>query len=68
MRKVNSPKCVECNCVEDVYHMIEECAQVEAERSQLFMQFPTLECDAVGVYNNALPHPHRTRLKRYIDE
>lgn len=57
MGKITSPTYVECDRIEDVYYVMAECARVEAESSQLFVQFPAFERNNVGIYNNVLSSP-----------
>lgn len=39
MGKIASPNCVECNVVEDVYHILAECVRNEAERYRILNRY-----------------------------
>ncbi|CAH2234289.1 jg15016 [Pararge aegeria aegeria] len=56
MGKVPSPNCSECDVVEDVYHIIAECAQCEAERLDLVLRH-NFNVINIGLWNSILAFP-----------
>lgn len=56
MGKAMSPKCVECDIVEDVYHIIVECVRNEADRCRIKREC-NIDCREFGICNSILAFP-----------